>query len=100
MKQFTIINSDDGIIVEEVESRQCKYCNSAFIYKDVNGLWHLVDKNSGLSICYARTLKHLESKFIERKQRYEEFMNTDAYKIKVERFDKLILVYTYSKGVK
>ena len=31
---------------------------------------------------------------------YEEFMNTDAYKIKVERFDKLILVYTYSKGVK
>ena len=100
MKQFTLINSDDGIIMEEVESRQCKYCNSAFIYKDVNGMWHLVDKNTGLSICNAKTLKYLEFKFIERKQRYEEFMNTDAYKIKVERFEKLKLVYNYSKGVK
>ena len=100
MKQFRLLNSDDGIIVDEVDARQCKYCSSAFIYKNENRLWCLVDKDTGMSICYAKTLNYLELRFSARKPAYEEYKSTDAYKIKVERFEKLKLVYKYSKGVK
>ena len=98
MKQFRLLNSEDGIIVDEVDARQCKYCSTAFIYKNTNGLWYLVDKATGQAICYAKTLNYLELRFSERKPAYEEYLHTDAYKIKVERFEKLKLVYNYSKG--
>ena len=100
MKYYTLINSDDGFIVEEVDGKSCKFCNSAFTYKDDNGVYHLVDKESGLSICRCKRLKDLEDHFNKYyKRRYDEFKKTDAYKIKVERFEKLKLSYNY-KGVK
>ena len=99
MKYYTLINSDDGFIVDEVDGWSCKFCNSAFTYKDDNGVYHLVDKESGLSICNSKKLKYLEESFNERKSKYDEFRKTDAYKIKVERFEKLKLSYNY-KGVK
>ena len=99
MKYYTLINSDDGFIVEEVDGRSCKFCNSAFTYKDANDVYHLVDKESGLSICRCKKLKDLEYEYICKKKQYDSFRKTDAYKIKVERFEKLKLSYNY-KGVK
>ena len=98
MKQFTIFNSDDGIIVIQVDGKTPAYCNSVFYYKDENGIYHLVDKESGLSICASRKLKDLQCKYHERELAYETYKRTDAYKIKVERFKKLILAFNY-KGV-
>ena len=99
MKQFRLLNSDDGMIVDEVESKQCKYCTSAFIYQDENGVYHLIDKESGLSIVKARTLKMLEQLYLNKKKEYNQYKKTDAYKIKCERFDKMKLVHN-AKGVR
>ena len=94
---YRLLNSDDGFIVEEVDGKQCKYCGSAFIYKD-NDLYHLIDIDSGMSIVRSRTLKTLEESFARKKREYNAFRKTDAYKIKVERFSKMKLVHNY-KGV-
>ena len=99
MKQFRLLNSDDGMIVDEVDGKTPAYCHSAFYYKNEIGVFHLVDKETGLSICQSRRLKDLESKYHERELAYETYKRTDAYKIKVERFSKLKLVYN-AKGVK
>ena len=98
MKQFTIFNSDDGIIVIQVDGKTPAYCNSVFYYKSENGLYHLVDKESGLSICVSKKLKDLEKKYHERELQYEMCKRTDAYKIKVERFEKLKLVFNAKGG--
>ena len=98
MKQFTIFNSDDGIIVIQVDGKTPAYCNSVFYYKDDNGIYHLVDKESGLAICNSRKLKDLEKTFHERELAYETYKRTDAYKIKVERFEKLKLVFNAKGG--
>ena len=97
MMFYRLLNSDDGFIVEEVDGKQCKYCGSAFIYKD-NGLYHLIDIDSGMSVVRSRTLKNLEEFFKQNRKRYDAFRKTDAYKIKVERFAKMKLVHNY-KGV-
>ena len=99
MKEYALYNSDDGFIVEEVDARSCKYCSSAFIYKDKNNTYHLVDKETGLSIAHSKLLKDLEYAYICKKKQYNSFRKTDAYKIKVERFEKLKLSCNY-KGVK
>ena len=98
MKECVLLNSDDGFIVAEVDARSCKYCTSAFTYKDNDGWYHLVDKQTGLSICKTRVLKRLEEVFNDRKSKYEELQKTDAYKIKIERFEKMKLVNNYQKG--
>lgn len=99
MMKYRLLNSDDGMIVDEVESRNCNYCRSAFIYKDDNLIYRLVDENTGLEITSARTLKALEESYNSRKETYKYYRTTDAYKIKVERFEKLKLIHNY-KGVK
>ena len=99
MKQFTIFNSDDGIIVIQVDGKTPAYCNSVFYYKDENGIYHLVDKETGLSICASKKLKDLEKKYHERESWYKGYTKTDAYNIKKERFEKLKLVFN-AKGVK
>ena len=99
MKQFRLLNSEDGIIADEVDGRTCKYCSSAFIYKDEQNIYHLVDKETGLAICHAKKLIDLELNFMGRKKAYEEYKKSDTYKIKAERFDKLKLAFNY-KGVK
>lgn len=99
MKKFRLLNSDDGMIVDEVESRNCNYCRSAFIYKDEKLIYRLIDENTGLAIASARTLKALEEAYKSRKETYDYYRTTDAYKIKVERFEKLKLVHNY-KGVR
>lgn len=99
MKRFRLLNSDDGMIVDEVESRQCKFCSSAFTYKDENGYYHLIDEESGLSIVKAKQLIMLEQLYKNRKRQYEQYKKTDAYKIKCERFDKLKLIHN-AKGVR
>ena len=99
MKHYRLLNSEDGMIVEEVDGRNCTYCDSAFIYKD-DKVYHLIDIDSGQSICKSYKLKRLEELYNERKKRYEEFKKSDTYKIKVENFEKLKLVSNYSKGVK
>lgn len=104
MKRFRLLNSEDGFIVDEVDARVCKFCNSAYIYKDENGYFNLVDIDSGLPIIRCNKLKQLEEIFIStdrkptRKEAYEDYRKTDAYKIKVERFEKLILAFNYKKG--
>ena len=99
MKHYRLLNSDDGMIVEQVDGKNCTYCNSAFIYKD-DKVYHLIDIDSGQSICKSYKLKRLEELYKERKKQYEDFKKTDTYKIKVERFEKMKLVEQYSKGVK
>lgn len=94
---YRLLNSDDGFIVEEVDGKQCKYCASAFIYKD-DRLYHLIDKDTGLSIVRSRTLKTLEESYTRKKREYDAFRKTDAYHIKVERFSKMKLIHNY-KGV-
>ena len=96
MKKYRLLNSDDGMIVDEVESRNCKYCSNAFIYKN-DYEYVLVDEQTGLSIAYGRTLKQLEENFNSRKDAYESIRKTDAYKIKVERFERLKVVHNYGK---
>ena len=100
MKHYRLLNSDDGMIVEEVNGKSCSYCTSAFIYKD-DKLYHLIDKASGQSICKSFRLNYLEDLYKRHyKKRYEEYKKTDAYKIKVEKFERMILVNNYSKGNK
>ena len=99
MKRFRLLNSDDGMIVDEVDTRSCKYCTSAFICKD-DSVYHLIDADTGLAICHSKKLSELELLFISRRKKYEDFKKTDAYKIKVERFTKLIAVYNYGKDHK
>ena len=100
MKEYVLWNSDNGFIVKEVNGRSCSFCKNSFTYKDDNNVYHLVDRASGLSICQSKLLKYLEDAYNDRKERVEEYMKTDAYQIKVQRFEKLKLVDNYSKGVK
>ena len=100
MMHFRLLNSDDGMIVDQVDGTTPSWCQSAFIYKDENNVFHLVDKESGLAICRSRKRKDLQNIYAERELSYETYKRTDAYKIKVERFEKLKLVSNYSKGVK
>lgn len=99
MKEYALYNSDDGMIVIEVDARQCTFCKTAFIYKSDN-LYHLVDKDTGMAIAHSKLLKDLEYAYICKKKQYDSFRTTDAYKIKVERFEKLKLVANYGKGQK
>lgn len=87
-----LFNSEDGMIVVEVNGRRTSYCTSLFTYKDENGTYHLVDIDTGLSIACSKKLKNLEERYYARKNDYEAYKKTDAYNIKVERFKKLILV--------
>lgn len=96
MKELVLLNADDGFIVIEVDARSCKYCNSAFTYKGDN-CYFLVDRNTGLSIAKSKKLKDLEEKYHQRKEKYEQVQKTDAYKIKVERFNLLVLKSNYAK---
>lgn len=100
MKEYVLWNSDNGFIVKEVNGRSCSFCKNTFTYKDDNNVYHLVDRASGLSICQSKLLKYLEDAYESRKQAYEEYIKSDAYQIKVQRFEKLKLVDNYSKGVK
>ena len=100
MKYYRLLNSSDGMIVEEVDGKDCKYCHTAFIYTDNESKlkYNLIDIDTGLLITRSPQLKTLEQKFNALKPVYEENRKTDAYKIKVERFEKLKLAYNY-KGV-
>ena len=71
MKELIILNSDDGFIVEEVDARSCKFCSSAFIYKDEIGFYRLVDRDSGTTILKSRTLKNVEESYKRLKRKYE-----------------------------
>lgn len=94
---YRLLNSDDGFIVEEVNGKSCKYCTSAFIYKDENH-YHLIDIESGLSITKGLTLDALEKSYKRNKRKYDAFKKTDAYHIKVERFSKMKLVMNYERN--
>lgn len=99
MKELILLNSDDGMVIAEVDAKSCKFLNSAFIYKTDAGYYCLVDRATGLAILRSKKLKDLESRFNELKDKYETFIKTDRYKIQVERFEKLKLVNNYKKGV-
>lgn len=99
MKEFVLINSDNGFIVEEVDARSCKYCSTAFIYKDEDNIYYLVDKETGLAITRCKQLKGLENMFWLKKKQYDSFRITDSYKIKVERFEKMKVTHNM-KGKK
>ena len=70
MKHYRLLNSDDGMIVEEVDGRSCSYCTSAFIYKD-DKIYHLIDKASGQTICKSFRLNYLEDLY---KRHYKNVM--------------------------
>ena len=95
MKEYILLNSADGMIVSEVDAKSCKFLPSAFIHK--NGYYCLTDRATGLSIVRCKKMKDLESRFNQIREYYESYAKTDAYKIKVERFEKLKLVYNYGK---
>lgn len=98
MKYYRLLNSDDGMIVDEVDGTTPDWCKTAFIYKDEYG-YVLIDKDSGLSICRTFKRKNLETEYIEfKKEKYDEFRKTDTYKIKVERFEKLKVAYHMKRG--
>lgn len=99
MKKYVLVNSDNGFIVEEVNGRNCKYCIGTFIYKR-DDVFYLVDEKTGMSITCGKHLQELEDNyFLLRRTTYEKFKTTDAYNIKVERFEKL-KVACNMKGVK
>lgn len=100
MKHLRLLNSDDGFIVDEVDGTTPQWCQSAFIYKDERDVYHLVDKETGLSIVRSRKRKDLQNIYAERELSYETYKRTDAYKIKVGRFEKMKLISNYSKGVR
>lgn len=97
MKYLAVYNSDDGFIVAEVDGKKATFCKNAFIYKDENNLYHLVDIDSGLSIVKSFREKHLIDLYKLKKKKYEVYIKSDAYKIKCERFEKLKLVTNYGK---
>ena len=96
MKELVLFNSDDGFIVEEVDATQPKFCTSAFIYKRDN-VYFLVDRNTGLAIARSNRKKYLEEIYNDRKEKYDSIRKTDAYNIKVERFEKMKVVNNYGK---
>ena len=98
MKELILLNSDDGMVIAEVDAKSCKFLNSAFIYKTDAGYYCLVDRATGLVIVRSKKLKDLELLFINRRKQYESYIKTDRYKIQVERFEKLKLVNNYKKG--
>lgn len=98
MKELIILNSDDGFIVEEVDGRSCKFCSTAFTFKDKNGYYRLVDRDSGLTILKCKQLKNVEESYKRVKSKYESMKKTDTYKIKVERFEKMKLISKYERN--
>ena len=98
MKEFALINSDDGFIVEEVDGTSCKFCSTAFTFKDKNGYYRLVDRDSGMMILKCKLLKNVESSYKRLKRTYDSYRKTDTYKIKVERFEKMKLVSNYERN--
>ena len=96
MKEYILLNSADGMIVSEVDAKSCKFLPSAFIHKN-DSYYCLTDRATGLSIVRCKKMKDLESHFNETKEYYNKYIKTDKYKIKVERFEKLKLVYNYGK---
>lgn len=60
MKGLILLNSDDGFIVQEVDAKICDYDPKCFIRRDVSNhkhkLWYLVDKDTGVYVCYANHL--------------------------------------------
>ena len=99
MKYYALINSADGFIVEEVDGKKATFCKDAFIYKR-GKIYHLVDIQTGLSIVRSFRMNYLNELFDLKKQEYEKYRKTDAYRIKVERFEKMKVISNYSKGVK
>ena len=98
MKYYRLLNSDDGMIIDEVDGTTPSYCKFAFTYKDEKGVYHLVDKASGLSIARTRRKKDLESMYFDSSLEVQIYMRSDAYKIKVERFEKLKVAYHMKRG--
>lgn len=96
MKHYRLLNYNGDMIVEQVESKNCKYCSSAFIVKD-KPYWYLIDIDSGLSICSARTMKELEQKYNKVKEKYEKCKQDARYKIQCEKFSKLVLMQNYNE---
>ena len=97
MNYTLLINSDDGMKVAEVDGQSVKYCSFGFVYK-LNNMYKLVDKNTGLRIASALTLKDLEHEYKKIKQTYLLYCKSDTYNIKVERFKKLIDSYNYERN--
>lgn len=104
MKELILLNSDDGFIVQEVESRKCDYDLKCFIYRDDSNpkrkKWFLVDRATGIYVCTAITQKKLKEWYEDHLETITEYRKTPKYQIKVERFEKAKLVNNYSKGVK
>lgn len=104
MKKYIVLRDFEkqDWIIKEIEASRCKWLNGAFIYKNDKKQYHLVDEATGLTICYSRFLKHLESYYIDHfKERYEEWKKTNVnYKIQIERFEKLKLMIEYERGIK
>lgn len=104
MKELILLNSDDGFIVQEVDAKMCDYDPKCFIRRDVSNpkhkLWYLVDKDTGVYVCYANTQKQLKEWYLNHKDAIDEYRKSPKYQIRVERFEKAKLVNNYSKGVK
>lgn len=83
----------------KVDGKPSKFVTGAFIFKNPENKYCLVDEATGLTICYSKKLKWLESVYIERMQeRYENYKNNNPrYEIQKERFEKLKLVYEYER---
>lgn len=100
MNYYLMLNSEDGFVLQEVKGKQCVYCPSAFIYKNEESYYKysLVDIDSGFVICRTKKLKDLQDIYNLVKNKYLNYKKTDAYKIKVERLQKLVLMNNYKKG--
>ncbi len=99
MKFYVLFNSSDGFIIEEVNGTTAKFNNSLFIYKRDN-VYYLVDKNTGLSVARSTRKYALEEIFNCKIIEYESLIQTDAYQIKKQRFEKMLLVHNYERNRK
>lgn len=88
-KYLAVYRDDNGQkAIKLVDGKTFSLDSRLFICKDYNK-FVLIDKKTGLWVLYSKTLKDIESKWLERKEKYEEAIRSNKYHGFVRDFEAL-----------
>ena len=82
------INGEYGYVVKRVRGEEYPLDNNLFIYTQ-RGVYHLVDKETGLELNHFHYYQDLEEWYASNKSKYEMFKLTEQYRQKVKKFKQL-----------
>ena len=81
-------NGEYGYVVKRVRGEEYPIDDNLFIYTQ-KGVYHLVDKETGLELNHFHYYQDLEVWYVSNKNKYYMFRESAQYKIKVKKFKQL-----------